>query len=115
MNTKIRTIIIALVAAGSITAGSVAPQADAATKAITASNVNLARILPAKPSTTPIAAVAGVAIWTTKFGTGPAKCLYPDGATAGEGEEATVMVFLDDGRVVSYNIVCGADGQWHGA
>jgi hypothetical protein len=24
-------------------------------------------------------------------------------------------VFLDDGSVVSYNIVCGADGQWHGA
>jgi hypothetical protein len=115
MSPKIRTIIIALVAAGSITAGSVTPQADAATKAIRASNVNVAQILRAKPSATSTADVSGVAIWTTRFGTGPAKCLYPDGAAAGEGEEATVAVFLDDGTVVTYNIVCGADGQWHGA
>jgi hypothetical protein len=114
LSTKIRTIIIALVAAGSITAGSVAPQADAATKSITPSSVTVAQILTAKSSTTRSAAVT-VAIWTTKFGTGPATCHYPDRAPASEGEEATVMVFLDDGSVVSYNIVCGADGQWHGA
>jgi len=117
LSTRIRTTIIALVAAGSIIAGSVAPQADAAgktiNKSVTHSSLTAAQIGKAKPSTKPSAKVT-VAIWITKFGTGPATCYYSDGTPAGEGEEATVMVF-DNGTVVSFDIVCGADGQWHAA
>jgi len=115
LSTRIPTAIVALVAAGSIAAGSLAPQAGAATKSITAASPTAAQISlansqisAAAPSS--IKAESTVAIWTTKFGTGPGLCMYPDGTLAGEGEEATVIVFLDSGAVVSYNIVCTKQG-----
>jgi hypothetical protein len=120
LSTRIPTAIVALVAAGSIAAGSLAPQAGAATKGVTAASpaatqISLAtRQISAAAPTNTFKDELTVAIWTTKYGTGQAMCIYPDGAVASEGEEATVMVFLDNGTVISYKIVCTREG-WRGA
>jgi hypothetical protein len=113
------TIVVATLGVASALAFAV-PQANAASPKTTHKGHALARGVSLRGvhvRTPRSSREAMTIIWVTRIGTGSATCHYSDGSTAGEGEQATLMVSFtgSDGEThwITAVFECGSDGKWH--